>query len=99
MCSSDLNAFQDGLTSGLQLTQIGQSRLKLAQGGVVQALSGFFSISSDERNGGAPIEEVNCGLDLRGTRLKLSGDLDNDLMQGDLQHVHEVAQCIGPQTR
>jgi len=70
-------------TLGHQLTQVGQARLQVAQLRVVQAVSGFLAVAGNERHGGAPIQQLDGGVDLGRTNFQFGRDLQKDLVQAE----------------
>ena len=70
-----LNAFEDGGAALVQLAQIAQAHLQLAQLGIVQPARGFLAVAGDEGHGGAAIQQVNGGLHLRRAYAEFGGNL------------------------
>ena len=58
--------FEDGPTAVLELAQVAQPLLELAELGVIQRPGGFLAVPGDERHGGPGVEQVHGGLDLPG---------------------------------
>ena len=55
----------------LQLAQIDQALLEVAQLGVVQPVGGLLAVARDERHGGALVEQLDCRFDLPGVDAQL----------------------------
>jgi hypothetical protein len=65
----------------LQLTQVVQPSLQLAQLGVVQAGGGFLAVTGDEGHRGPAVEQVDSALHLGRAHAQLGGNLQQDRIQ------------------
>ena len=66
----------------LQLAQVAQPLLELAQLGVVEAAGRLLAVAGDERHGGAVVEQLDGGGHLRHLHAELLGDARYDLQLG-----------------
>ena len=74
------DAFEHGAAALLKLTQIRQTGFEFAQLNVIQATGGFFAVTGDEGNGGAPIEQFDGGADLGFGNLDFRGELTGNFL-------------------
>jgi hypothetical protein len=75
-----INAFEHGFTPFLQLTQVAEAELELAQLDVVEAAGDFLAVTGNKRHGGAAVEQLHRGLDLVFLDPDFCGDLANDFL-------------------
>ena len=66
-----------------QFAQVAEAGFQFAQLDVVQPVGGFLAVAGDEGHRGAAVQQLDGGLDLCRPNLQLSGDLQNDLVQGN----------------
>jgi hypothetical protein len=76
-----LDRAADGLAPRVELAQIGEPLLQLAQLGVIQAAGRFLAVAGDEGDGGALVQERDRGPDLLGPGADLLGDDTDDLVE------------------
>ena len=65
----------------VELAQIAEPLLELAELAVIQAARGFLAIARDERHRRALVQERDRGPDLFGTGADLAGDDAGDLVE------------------
>ncbi len=75
------DALDDRGAALFELAQVGQARVQLAQLHVVEVVGRFLAVAGDERHGGAAVEQLDCGLDLRRTNLEFGGNLGKDVQR------------------
>ena len=72
------NRFEDAPAAVLELAQVAQPLLQLAELGIVQGAGGFLPVAGDEGHGGPGVEQIHGGLDLPRQDAELAGDLGGD---------------------
>ena len=72
------NAFEYRIAPFCQIAQIGQPRFQRAQLDVVQAASSLLAVAGNERNAGAAVQKIDCGLHLTRLNGNITGNLFND---------------------
>jgi hypothetical protein len=77
-----LDALQHRGAALLELAQVRQARLELAQLDVVEAVGRLLAVARDEGHGGAPVEQFDGGLHLVLADLDLGRELANDFLHG-----------------
>ncbi|BAS13747.1 hypothetical protein AHiyo8_20500 [Arthrobacter sp. Hiyo8] len=68
------NRLKDRSTAVLQVPQVPEPFLELAQLGVIERPGDFLAVPGDERDGGSGVKQFNRGLDLPGLHAELFGD-------------------------
>ncbi len=76
-----LDRFADGLAPGIELAQVGQPLLELAQLGIVQAAGRLLAVAGDERHRRALVQERYRRAHLLGPGADLLGDDADDLVE------------------
>ena len=69
-----LDGAQYLVLASLEVAQVGQALVQIAQRRIVDAASGLLAVASDERDGVPLVYEVDDGRDLRGGQVQLLGD-------------------------
>ena len=69
-----LDGAQHLVLASLEVAQVGQALVQIAQRRIVDAAGGLLAVASDERDGVPLVYEVDDGRDLRGGQVQLPGD-------------------------
>ncbi len=69
-----VNRLQNRLAALFQFAQVAETRLQLAQLGVVQTAGHLFTIACDKRHGVPFVQQTHSGFNLLRTRLQLTGN-------------------------
>ncbi|CAH0319644.1 hypothetical protein SRABI128_04822 [Microbacterium sp. Bi128] len=72
------NRLEDTPAAVLELAQVAQPLLQLAELGIVQGAGRFLPVEGDEGHGGPGVEQIHGGLDLPRQDAELAGDLGGD---------------------